>query len=221
MASKEERLAVGPEAIKAVRTTWRKAQIIAAAVKLLETQNFSQMTVSELAVEAKISVGTIYQYVDRKEDVLIMVIIDILEAYREAVAAVIASVADPVDRLRQAFRAYCEVVESHRSAVVLGYGYSRALSSEDRKKVMHLEEETTGMLADCIQYGVDAGVFETASEELEAWNLAVRAHMWALKHWHMARSLDFDSYVDAQFEATLRTIERKCQVRTETVQLQG
>lgn len=204
----EERVAAGPEAIKVARAAWRRAQIIAAAVRLLETQSFSQMSVSELADEAKISVGTVYQYVESKEDVLVMVIVDILEAYREALAPIIASVADPVDRLRQAFRAYCEVVESRRSAVVLGYGYSRALPPEGRKKVMHLEEETTGMLADCIRYGVEAGAFVAVLEELEAWNLAIRAHTWALKHWHMARSFDFDDYVDAQFESMLRRIQR-------------
>lgn len=187
---------------------WRRSQIISAAVRILENESFDQMSMSELAEEAKISVGTIYQYVKSKEDVLVMVIVDILEAYREAMTPILESEPDPVARLRQAFRAYSEVVESRRSAVVLGYGASRALSADGRKRVKELEEETTGMLADCVRYGVDAGSFTAASPDLVAWDLAVLAHTWALKYWHMAPLQTFDDYVEAQLGAVLAWITK-------------
>lgn len=204
----EDQVAAGPEAVRAARASWRRAQIITAAVRLLATQSFSQMSMSDLADEAKVSVGTIYQYVESKEDVLVMVIIEILEAYRDAMAPIIESVEDPEERLRQAFRAYCSVVESRRSAVVLGYGASRALPPEGRKRVMDLEETTTGMLADCVAAGVEAGVFEAASSDLVAWDLAVLAHMWALKYWHMSRRFEFKDYVEMQLESVMATILR-------------
>lgn len=199
---------LGPESIKAARVAWRRSQIISAAVRILENESFDQMSMSELAEEAKISVGTIYQYVKSKEDVLVMVIVDILEAYREAMTPILESEPDPVARLRQAFRAYSEVVESRRSAVVLGYGASRALSADGRKRVKELEEETTGMLADCVRYGVDAGSFTAASPDLVAWDLAVLAHTWALKYWHMAPLQTFDDYVEAQLGAVLAWITK-------------
>lgn len=206
--SVDDRVTDGPAAIREARAAWRRSQIITAAVRLLETQSFNQMSMSDLAEEAQISVGTIYQYVESKEDVLVVVIMDILEAYRAAMTPIIESVEDPVERLRRAFRAYCEVVESRRSAVVLGYGASRALPAEGRKKVMELEQATTGLFADCVHAGVEAGVFETKSEELVAWDLAVLAHTWALKHWYMSRRFSFDEYVDAQMNAVMATILR-------------
>lgn len=196
----------GPEAIRRARTSWRRGQIIQAAVRLLETQSFNQMSMSDLAEEAGISVGTIYQYVASKEDVLVMVIVDILEAYREAVQPVLAEVSDPVERLEAAFRAYCGVVDSRRSAVVLGYGASRALPSVGRRTVMDLERETTDLLSECVRRGVEEGVFKVDSPELVGWDLALLAHTWALKNWHMSQSFSFDEYVTSQLAIVMRAI---------------
>lgn len=177
-----------------------------AAVGLLERRSFNQMSVSDLAEEAGISVGTIYQYAESKEDVLVMVIVDILEAYRDAVEPIMAEVSDPVDRLHQVFRAYCGVVNSRRSAVVLGYGVSRAIPTSGRRKVMELETSTTGLLAECVRAGVKAKVFEVESADLVAWDLAMLAHAWALKHWYLSKAFTFDEYVEIQWRTVLRSI---------------
>jgi AcrR family transcriptional regulator len=196
----------GPDAIRAARAAWRRDQIITAAVGLLERRSFHQMSVSDLAEEAGISVGTVYQYVESKEDVLVMVIVDILEAYRDAITPIMADVTDPAERLHRVFRAYCGVVNSRRSAVVLGYGASRALPPSGRRKVMELETLTTGLLAECVQAGVKAKVFEAASAELVAWDLAILAHMWALKHWHLSKAFSFEDYVEVQWRTVLRAL---------------
>lgn len=192
--------------MKAARTAWRQAQIIEAAIRLLETQGFHQMTIGMLAEEAGVSVGTIYQYVDGKEDILVLVILDILDAYGEAIPAAAAAAEDPVERLTLAFRAYCEVVESRRSAVVLGYGESRTLDPERRKQVMRRETETTVLFADLLAQGVAAGVFVEHDTVLLAFDMAMLAHAWALKHWHFARIMDLDEYVEAQLRTVLRSI---------------
>jgi AcrR family transcriptional regulator len=187
---------------------WRRSQIITAAVRLLEKRSFNQISVSELAEEAGISVGTIYQYAESKEDVLVMVIVDILEAYRDAMTPVIAEVDDVVERLHRMFRAYCEVVDSRRSAVVLGYGASRAIPPKGRRTVMELEKATTGLLADCLRQGVEAGLFDVVSADLVAWDMAVLAHTWALKHWYFSGDYGFDEYVESQWRTISSSIRR-------------
>lgn len=177
-----------------------------AAVGILEKRSFNQMSVSDLAEEAGISVGTIYQYVESKEDVLVMVIVDILEAYRNAITPVMAEVSDPVERLHEVFRAYCGVVNSRRSAVVLGYGASRAIPTAGRRKIMELETHTTGLLAECVQAGADAKVFEVESSDLVAWDLAILAHAWALKHWYLSKIFTLDEYVEIQWRTALRSL---------------
>jgi hypothetical protein len=41
---------------------------------------------------------------------------------------------------------------------------------------------------------------------LIAHNLTVLAHAWALKHWHLKKHLDLDTYVARQIALTIKAI---------------
>src|ERR1700728_474595 len=100
---------IGPEAIRAARSKWRRRQIVEAALPILETKGFHQMSVNDLADEAGVSVGTIYQYVKNKEDVLLLVIKDIFATYAEEAPSAMAGIEDPLLRLSAGYHAYCRV----------------------------------------------------------------------------------------------------------------
>ena len=196
----------GPESIRLARSNWRRSQIIEAALRLLETTGFHQMSVNELAKEAGISVGTIYQYVKNKGDILQLVIEDILDAYAEQVPAAMAGIDDPVERLSAGFIAYCRVVDGRRAVTTLGYRESRSLDRDGLQRVMHLEEETTKLLVACLDEGVDSGALIEHDTDLTAWNLILLAHMWSLKHWHFAQGRSVDDYAWAQLALMLRAV---------------
>jgi AcrR family transcriptional regulator len=196
----------GPEEIKAVRSKWRRGQIIEAALRLLDNQGFRDMTVNMLAAEAGISVGTIYQYVRNKDDILLLVIKDVLDSYREDVPRAMEGLEDPVDRLAAGFRAYCRVVDSHRAGTVLAYRESKALSRENRLLLMQLEEQTTDLLVTCLEEGIAAKILTEHDPRVVGWNLTSLAHMWSLKHWHFGRWMTVDDYAGAQLALTLSAI---------------
>lgn len=198
----------GPEAIKAVRGEWRRGQILEAATRLLGQQGFHQMSVSDLAREANISVGTIYQYVKSKEDILVLVMSDIMEGYREQVPRAMDGIADPLERLSSGFTAYCEVVDSHITATAIGYRESRTLGKESLAKMMHLEEETTGLLVDCLNDCVSAGILYPHDTETVGWDLSMLAHMWSLKHWHFASRMPVADYARVQFATVIAGLIR-------------
>ena len=158
-----------------------------------------------LAEEAGVSVGLIYRYFGSKEDLLFAVILDVLESYLTAVPeAVAAAGADPVDQLVAGFRAYCEVLESHRSAAVLTYRASRELGPEGIERLKELEVDTAAPFRKILAAGSD--IFLPLDAELTAYNLVMLAHAWALKHWYYERLYTFDQYVAKQTALTLRSI---------------
>src|SRR4051794_83452 len=175
----KRRADAGPEAIREARAQWRRGQIIDAAAQLMEEHGFHEMSVNALAKAAGLSVGTIYQYVEDKTDILLLVIVDILEAYRQDVPPAMEGHDDPLERLAAAFDAYCRVVGSRRSATVLAYRESKTLSPEGRKTIMGLEIETTGFLLGCLDDAVEAGLLLPCDTTLIAHNLTVLAHAWA------------------------------------------
>lgn len=199
----------GPAAIKAVRTSWRRRQIVSAAARLMEQRGFHEMSVNDLAKEAGISVGTIYQYLESKEDVLLLVFLDILEEYRSRLPKAMEGIEDPLERLISGFRAYCAVVDERHSSALLAYRESKTLSDEGLAQVMELERETTEILAECLREAVDAKILnEDVDPSLVAYDLVMLAHMWALKHWYLAERFSADDYVDAQLRVIVRPLIR-------------
>jgi AcrR family transcriptional regulator len=159
-----------------------------------------------LAREAGVSVGLIYQYVSSKEDILLLVFLDILEGYREEVPAAMAAHEDPVRQLAAGFRAYCTVMARRPYTTVLAYRESSSLDDAGRERIKELESETIELLANAVQAGIDAGIFVDVDPHLIAYDLVVIAQMWALKRWYLKGRLSLEDYIRRQFAILVRSM---------------
>lgn len=187
------------QAARAARAEWRSRQLLAAAARLMERDGFHGVSMQALAEEASVSVGLIYRYFGGKDDLLLAVILDVLDAFSTRVSAAVEAVgADPVERIAAGFRAYCEVINEHRHAAVLTYRESRTLSSEGRNKIKKLEVDTSEPLRAALRDGMGSGLLAPVDVELVAHDFLLMAHGWALKHWYLEQTLRFDDYVAKQ-----------------------
>lgn len=195
------------EAVRAARTTSRRRQLLTAAVAVMQTTGFHQMSMQALAEEADVSVGLIYKYFSGKEDLLLAAIIDILDAFRDELEPAMAAAGeDPVPRLVAGFRRYLQIVDENISAVVLTYRESRTLTPQGRERIKELEVETSAPLRTAVEAGIAAGVMHELDPDLVVFNLLMLAHGWALKHWHFAPRYTLDEYIQAQLRFTLPTL---------------
>ena len=204
-------LPVAPEdpgaAARAARTTLRERQLLGAAARLMERDGSHAVSMQALADEASVSVGLIYRYFDNKQDLLLAVIVQVLDAFAaEVPQALEAAGTDPVERVAAAFAAYCAVINDHRHAAVLSYRESKTLGEDGRRRIKDLEIETSGPLRRAVQEAVDAGRFVSTDVDLFAYNLLLLAHSWALKHWYFERSLTFPTYVRKQTALALSAV---------------
>lgn len=185
----------------------RSRQLLGAAARLMEREGSESVSMQALANEAGVSVGLIYRYFGGKDDVLLAVITQVLDAFATEVPAAIEQAgADPVRRLAAAFAAYCRVINEYRHAAVLTYRESNSLDAGGRERIKQLEVETSQPLRDAIHRGVEAGKLVADEPDLVAYNLLLLAHAWALKHWYFERTMALDDYIRAQFALTLRAI---------------
>ena len=185
----------------------RSRQLLDAAARLMEREGSEAVSMQALAAEAGVSVGLIYRYFGGKDDILLAVITQVLDAFASEVPAAIAGAGeDPVRQLAAAFGAYCRVIDEYRHAAVLTYRESKSLDAAGRERIKRLEVETSQPLRETIRAGVDAGVFVADDPDLVAYNLLLLAHSWALKHWYFEQTKTLDSYIAAQLALTLRAI---------------
>jgi AcrR family transcriptional regulator len=195
------------EAARRIRTELRSQQLLTAAARLMDRSGSQSVSMQALAAEAGVSVGLIYRYFGGKDDLVLAVIVDVLDAFaRQVPAAIQEAGEDPVERLVAAFRAYCEVIDERRHAAVLTYRESKTLSEEGREKIKALEVATSEPLREVIREGIAAGVLRPVDPDLVSYNLLLLAHAWALKHWYFERTLGFDDYVRNQTSLALQSV---------------
>jgi AcrR family transcriptional regulator len=191
---------------KAAPRAERLTQILLAARALFERKGFHSTTMQDIASQAGVSVGLIYQYATNKHDVLLLVISEILEGYAREVPLAMNPHTDPVHRLAAGFAAYCRVVGQRRDAVVLAYRETHTLSRPGRERLKRLESTTTELLTTEVRHAIDKGHFIPVDAELVAYDLMILAHGWALKHWYLSVTQTLDTYIQFQTALIFRSL---------------
>ncbi len=195
------------EAASIARSERRTHQILRAAARLMGRHGSQSVSMQAIATEAGVSVGLIYRYFAGKEELLLAVIVDVLEQYIVRVPASISAAGDdPVDRLTAGFREYCVIIDEHRHAAVLTYRESKTLGDAGVATIKEMEVASIEPLRHVLLDGIAAGAFREVDVDLFAYDLLVRAHAWALKHWYFGSRVDFDGYVAVQLDTTLAAL---------------
>lgn len=197
------------EAVRAARASSRRRQVLDAAVKVMGQTGFHQMSMQDLAAEAKVSVGLIYKYFGGKQDLLLATIVRILDVFRDQLAPVMdAAGDDPVDQLAAGIRRYIQIVDENLDGVVLTYRESRTLAAPGRAHIKELEIASAATLRAAIEAGIASGVFRPSDVDLAVYNIMMLAHGWALKHWHFGPVYSVDEYIRLQTRHILHALIR-------------
>jgi AcrR family transcriptional regulator len=174
----------------------RRAQIVAAAIELFGRQGYHVTTIREVAQKAQVSVGLIYQYVEDKEDVLFLALVEVLDSYMRELPAALAALSDPLERFCAAVRAYCAVIDRRIDATVLAYVETKSLRRERRDLIKLKEVQTNALIAQCIDHCIRTGTFEPIDVELLTHQIVMFCHAWALKAWRFRSRMSLDDYVE-------------------------
>jgi len=173
----------------------RRAQILRAAVKLFSDKGYYTTTISQIAREAGVSTGLIYQYFGDKDDVLLLSLKMVLERYEKEIPPRLEGVEHPVERLCMALWAYCSIVDGLREATVLAYRSTKSLRADRRTLVKQDELRTNRLLQDCLRACIASGYMRQVNEYLLVYQYVNFSHAWALKHWALRSKFSLGKYV--------------------------
>jgi TetR/AcrR family fatty acid metabolism transcriptional regulator len=145
----------------------KRRRILDAAVTVFAQHGFYPARVAQIAREAQVADGTIYLYFKNKEDILIQVFIDAMDAILrhqdEAHAALAAEGRlDPVSRLETFVRVHFESVAQSRALAEVITVELRQSSKFMRNTDMKPFGRYLGLIARIVEDGVRAGQFSNA-----------------------------------------------------------
>jgi len=164
-------------------------------VKLFSEEGYYTTTIQQIAREAGVSTGLIYQYFGDKDDVLFLSLKLVLETYEHEIPPRLEGIEHPVDRLCMALWAYCTIVDGLREATILAYRSTQSLRADRRALVKEDEARTNRLIEACLHACVAGGYMRKVNEYLLAYQTVMFAHAWALKNWAFRDKYSLAKYV--------------------------
>ena len=119
----------------------RRKQIIDGAIKVFTAKGFHSATVREIADAAGLTMGSLYNYIASKEDIIHIVYDYITRVLREEMRGAIEGIGDPEERLKAALHQNLKAVYQNQEISMFIYKESAALDKESLYTVLARETE--------------------------------------------------------------------------------
>jgi AcrR family transcriptional regulator len=119
----------------------KRRQIIEGAIKVFNKKGYHKATVREIAKEARIGLGSVYDYVHSKDDILYLFFENYANTFFDKVKSRASQIADPLLRLEVTFRAFVEAAMELEDQVMLSYTQARYVKKNYLKIILRKESE--------------------------------------------------------------------------------
>mgnify|MGYP001439703816 CR=1 FL=1 len=179
----------------------RRKQIVDGAVRLFIKHGYHKTTTRALAKETGLSIGSLYEYVSTKDDVLYLVCIAI---HSEVEAGVKQALARPtVGRaaLAEVIREFFLVCNRMSDHVLLMYQVTHFLPPKWQDKVLEAELRITNLFIEAMRELRTLGKLPYLDDDtinLIGHNISVIGHTWAFRRWYFARNFTIEQYIEQQ-----------------------
>lgn len=178
----------------------RRQQIIRGACDLFVRKGFHKTTTREIARQCGLSIGTMYEYIQSKEDVLYLVCDHIHSELESRLKAALAETGTGREGLTKAIAQHFRVMAEMSDDVLLIYQETKSLSREAMSYVLRKEEEITFLFEGILQRGIGDGTLtlDPSMVRLMAHNIMVLGQMWTFRRWALKRHYTLEEYTRHQ-----------------------
>ncbi|MFD1852204.1 TetR/AcrR family transcriptional regulator [Oceanobacillus bengalensis] len=175
----------------------RRDQMIKGAITLFREKGFHRTTTREIAKASGFSIGTLYEYIRTKEDVLFLTCDAIYDRVQERVESAFNLEQPSLENLITIVRSYFYLMDEMQEEILILYQEVKSLKKETRRYVLHKEQEMVLMLEHAILTCVPEGLPKERAS-LIANNIFVQGHMWGFRRWILQRQYTLEAYIDSQ-----------------------
>ena len=179
----------------------RRQQILQASIRLFREKGFHRATTREIAQTAGFSIGTLYDYVRTKEDVLYLISDRIFHKVSE-VFEQFSNEEVTIKQLKIAIKQYIELVDLMHDEFTIMYQETKSFPREAIDYVIEKEIEMVGFFVDLIEQCVEQGELNLPRDNiyLAANEILVISQSWAFRKWALKRHYTLEQFIEKQTE---------------------
>lgn len=188
----------------------RRQQMIDAAVQLFKEKGFHRTTTREIAKASGFSIGTLYEYIRAKEDILFLLCDRIYEELQSRLSTFVVE-ESTIKELKIAIRQYYELIHTMGDEYVVMYQESKSLTKDALQYVLQKELEMVALFETILKSCVQLGELRITEKEipLAAHHIVIQGQMWAFRRWALARQYSIEEFIEIQIDHLLKGIEKE------------
>ncbi|CUW39362.1 putative TetR-family transcriptional regulator [Magnetospirillum sp. XM-1] len=173
----------------------RRAQIVAAAIRLFSERGYFQTTIEDVANAVPISKGLVYRYFKDKNDLLFFVLRHVIEKYNFEEIQGLLPKGNALDVLIKVLGMHCRLATEHTQEVTLAYCSTKDLLPEQRRQIKILESKIARVIRQCLEACIHGGMMSELNTDIMAFQYIMFGHSWALKNWAFRDRYSPDEYM--------------------------
>jgi len=174
----------------------RRKQMIQGAITLFKKKGFHKTTTREIAKESGFSIGTLYEYIRTKEDVLFLVVDAIYGEVQSRLTTMVNLEEPSLEHLMTIIESYFRVVDDMQEEIIIMYQEVKSLKKPTQEYVLQKERDMVDMLKRVIL--TCAPNVHKEDADLLANNIFVQGHMWGFRRWALQKQFTLEDYIKRQ-----------------------
>ena len=185
----------------------RREQMVRGAVKLFKEKGFHRTTTREIAKESGFSIGTLYEYIRTKEDILFLVCDGIYNEVHNRLSDLAVNEGS-VEGLTSAIHQYYTLIDDMSDEFVVMYQESKSLPKDALQYVLKKELEMVSLFENILESCAKSGELRIKQDEIKmaAHHIVVQGQMWAFRRWALSKSFTIKTYIKLQQDQLLKGI---------------
>lgn len=161
----------------------RKRQIFEGACDVIARKGFANASIREIALAAHMPVPTMYQYIQGKNDLLLILYQYFMEDVGQAMRKAVSSDLPPSQNLERVIHAMVEVFNVHQRYIRLMFQETKSLDAAARQSVFELDADNIAILKPLLLACKEAGDCDFDDVEIVANLVYFQCAVWPLRRW--------------------------------------
>jgi AcrR family transcriptional regulator len=175
----------------------RRDRIALMAARVFVKRGYNKATTREISKVSGMSVGALYHYVGKKQDVLYLTLERGLSKYHSFLEDVTSrlDVLPAPSLFAYAVEAYYRLIDETQDIILFAYQEISNLDEGGRKSVLDLERNVISLFEVILNKGVESGEFHVDNVKIMAHTVAACGQMWAVKRWFLKPICKLEEYI--------------------------
>ncbi|MGH8993714.1 MAG: TetR/AcrR family transcriptional regulator [Acidimicrobiia bacterium] len=183
----------------------RRAQIVEAATRLVARQGFAKTVVRDIADEASISVGLVYEYVRSKEDILFLIYEHWSAVWGDGLEKALSQSQEPLARIEDAVNFLVKTSDKYSDVTHLYYREGGHLSDQGKELAKAAERQMLDRLMEPLNEAVAAGLLRPETDtSMVAISMILLCHGYVLKGYLLRKDNTPAAYAAAVVDTAIQ-----------------